>query len=538
MEKIDSQGAAPVIPGFTPVRELGRGATAEVWLARRDRDRGLCAIKCLMSGPEAGPDVENDLRREVRVMSALSHRHLVRIHEIVRLADDAGGMGLVMDYAPGGSLGQLVAGRGKLSVGEAVTVLTPLAQVLAYLHNNGFVHGDLSPGNVLFTEHGKPLLADLGLAGMVGDGGSAAGTGTPGFVAPTAEDELGPTLRPDRDVFALAALGWFGLTGSAPDTGQRRPPLSVLVPEVPPQLAAALEAGLNPEPGQRPTAAEFAALVFRSAEAEPVDLSASVHPSVLPRLLTRRDALGSRRRKRRTFAGRGHRGHRGTWPALGNLFHRPGQPAGGHAPMIRGRLLLTFSLAVALAAGLGVLTVGTTSMVSSWPFLKSDAPGDLPDPSGTARATEHDVQPLSEGAGPTVRIEDRTRSEDPVEAIHALAELRSMALSSGSEENLGEVNVSGSSAAKTDLEALAALRSAGVVLEGFTTTLRDVVAMPPEGRGQAVVRLRAETSTYRERDASGGVLATRAASPPRELQIVLLRTAEGWRISEIQAAVH
>ena len=74
-----------------------------------------------------------------------------------------------MDYAPGGSLRQLVGARGRLSVGETVTVLTPIAQVLAYLHGRGFTHGDVSPGNVLFTAHGKPLLADLGVARMVGD---------------------------------------------------------------------------------------------------------------------------------------------------------------------------------------------------------------------------------------------------------------------------------------------------------------------------------------------------------------------------------
>ena len=81
----------------------------------------------------------------------------------------AGTVGLIMDYAAGGSLGQLVAGRGELGPGETVTVLTPIAQALAYLHGQGFTHGDVSPGNVLFTAHGKPLLADLGVARMAAD---------------------------------------------------------------------------------------------------------------------------------------------------------------------------------------------------------------------------------------------------------------------------------------------------------------------------------------------------------------------------------
>ena len=80
-----------------------------------------------------------------------------------------GGLGLVLDYAPGGSLAELMASRGSLGAGETVTVLTPVAQALAYLHGHGFTHGDVSPGNVLFTAHGKPLLADLGVARMVAD---------------------------------------------------------------------------------------------------------------------------------------------------------------------------------------------------------------------------------------------------------------------------------------------------------------------------------------------------------------------------------
>ena len=115
-------------------------------------------------------DVEDSVRREIRILSVLDHEHLVKARDVVRLDGVAGGrLGLIMDYAAGGSLGQLVAGRGSLGPGETVTVLTPIAQALAYLHGQGFTHGDVSPGNVLFTAHGKPLLADLGVARMVAD---------------------------------------------------------------------------------------------------------------------------------------------------------------------------------------------------------------------------------------------------------------------------------------------------------------------------------------------------------------------------------
>ena len=142
----------------------------------------------------------------MRILSVLDHEHLVRAHSVLRLRGasgapsaamtsegDGGGrrlrggtVGLIMDYAAGGSLGQLVAGRGKLGPGETVTVLTPIAQALAYLHGQGFTHGDVSPGNVLFTAHGKPLLADLGVARMVADATAVADAGTEGFRDPGA----------------------------------------------------------------------------------------------------------------------------------------------------------------------------------------------------------------------------------------------------------------------------------------------------------------------------------------------------------------
>ena len=124
-------------------------------------------------------------------------------------------LGLIMDYAAGGSLGQLVAGRGKLGPGETVTVLTPIAQALAYLHGQGFTHGDVSPGNVLFTAHGKPLLADLGVARMVADAAAVADAGTEGFRDPAPVDAVRAGLQPERDVYSLAALGWYCLTGRA-----------------------------------------------------------------------------------------------------------------------------------------------------------------------------------------------------------------------------------------------------------------------------------------------------------------------------------
>ncbi|HSN36914.1 MAG TPA: serine/threonine-protein kinase, partial [Arthrobacter sp.] len=299
--------AAPEVPGYDVGRCLGRGGSATVWLVTEQSTSREYALKAFCPGNGAGrDDMEEAVRREVRILSGPQHEHLVRALAVLRLQGsrrrssglgsgcegDSGGngsndgvhgsldrdFGLVMDYAAGGSLGQLVAGRGKLGPGETVTVLTPIAQALAYLHSQGFTHGDISPGNVLFTAHGKPLLADLGVARMVADATMVAEAGTEGFRDPAPVDAVRAGLQPERDVYSLAALGWFCLTGLAPEPGAQRPPLPLLVPGVPPALTAALEAGLHEDRRLRPSAAELSAAVHRSAAAAPVDLSVSVHP--------------------------------------------------------------------------------------------------------------------------------------------------------------------------------------------------------------------------------------------------------------------
>ncbi|MFF2317082.1 protein kinase [Arthrobacter sp. NPDC058097] len=344
---------APAVAGYSVCRRLGRGGSAEVWLVSQDSTGVKLALKCFgrRSGSgelDSGEMVsrskasEEDLRRELLVMSVLDHEHLVKAYGVVRLdepgrtdepgevdepgkADGAGecSFGLLMDYAPGGSLQELVTARRTLGVGETVTVLTPIAQVLGYLHGKGFTHSDVAPGNVLFTAHGKPLLADLGVARMVGDASGVPDQQTGGFADPAPVDAVRAGLQPERDVYAAAALGWYCLTGQPPPPSAARPPLSLLVPDVPSDLAAALEAGLSENRRQRPAAAEFATAVYRSAAAVPLDLSRSVHDTVLPELLTRRPVPSSGGRLKKRLLAWGRRLKTTGWVrALGRLSSR------------------------------------------------------------------------------------------------------------------------------------------------------------------------------------------------------------------------
>lgn len=522
MRSQETDPAEPVIPGFVPVRELGRGGSATVWLATEMRSGSSFAVKCHPRIPEMGDpgDAESSMLRELHLLSRLDHEHLVKVRGVVQLGGAFdGGLGLVMDYAPGGSLGQLLSSRGRLSVGETVTILTPLAQALAYLHHQGMTHSDVSPGNVLFTAQGKPLLSDLGVSRMVGDAAGVPDSGTPGFADPGLLVHGAAELHPERDTYALAALGWYCLTGSAPDSAARRPPLTLLVPAVPAALAAAIEAGLHPEGQQRPSAAELGIAIYRSAAPAAVDLSDAVHATVVPELLTRRRTSRPRARPThiKAFLGR----FRSRWGG------RTGQPASA--------LVSARRRAAPIVLALGTLVVAGLTTVVWWAGDRAPGVAQQAQRPAPAPGREEPRQMGTALDGVPAAVLGQIHSQNPEEATRGLSALRDRAFSTGKFELLEYINVEGSAAAVADGKIRDGLESAGVVLSGFSTTLISTGVEGAAGRDRATVAVTLETSAYEERDASGQVVHVRPAGKPQELRVVLLRAGKGWKIAEILA---
>lgn len=577
-----ADSAVPEVPGYTVGRELGRGGSSTVWLVTNERTGTDFALKCFVPGapppgsapdnaPDAAPDaaVESGVRREIRILSALDHQHLVKAHDVLRIVvGSRDGLGLLVDYAPGGSLAQLVASRGKLSIGETVTVLTPIAQVLGYLHANGFTHSDVSPGNVLFTSHGKPLLADVGIARMVGDVAAVPGHGTRGFMDPAPVDAVRAGLQPEGDVYSVAALGWYCLTGDIPGRTSDRPPLPLILPGVPAELAAALEAGLNEDRRLRPTAVELAAAVYRSAAPLPVDLAGSAHPTVLPELLTRRplpersgsgvrESLHAWRRRMSTSRWSGVIGARQVLPfpgdgdggaerlprisgaASGTAPHistdpppaggntegaEPARPGGRHVgparrrPVNGSRVLSATALLAVLAAAWWFAVPGGTAPAGPDHVLAGS--GD----SQGSRAQESRIPDT---------VTAQLGSADPGEAVQGLASLRSLAFSSGQLDLLEQVNVQGSTASAADGRIAGPLRESGHVLAGFASILTDVSVQPDNDESRAVVAVTSAASAYEEHDRSGGLVATGLAAPPQQLRLVLVQVDGKWRVAEI-----
>lgn len=266
------------MPGYVLEARLGSGSSGQVWRARVAATGEPVALKRVPIG--AGPEQARAARAEAAMLATLDHPHLVRLHEVVPVPD---ALVLVLDLAAGGSLADLVAARGRVTAGEAVTAMSAVGAALAVAHAAGVVHGDVSPANVLFTDIGLPLLADLGVARIVGE--AVPVRSTPAFVDPVVA--AGGVPGPETDVFMTAGTTLYALSGTppwpAPSAAEalaraRRADLDVAevlaAAGVPGPIARVLRTAMNLDPRRRGTAAEFALELRHAAEPRAIELSA------------------------------------------------------------------------------------------------------------------------------------------------------------------------------------------------------------------------------------------------------------------------
>jgi len=249
--------------------QIGAGASGTVWKAhRRGPVTRVVALKRLRSGGSAA-DLAR-IRREATVLTELDHPHVVRVLEVVH---DGDGVALAMQFAPGGSLDDLLAERGRLSPGQVVAVAAPIADALASAHRRGILHGDVKPANVLFTSDGEPLLTDFGVARTLGHMTSDQISGTAGYLAPELLDGAQP--EPRADIYSLGIVCYQALAGELPYTGAV--PLAVAraadagvhrplteVAGVPEPLSRVVAQAMARDPGQRFAAADELARALRA----------------------------------------------------------------------------------------------------------------------------------------------------------------------------------------------------------------------------------------------------------------------------------
>jgi formylglycine-generating enzyme required for sulfatase activity/aminoglycoside phosphotransferase (APT) family kinase protein len=200
-------------------RELGHGGMGTVFLAADLKLGRRVAIKVLPPNTRASLGDER-FQREVRLVAALSHPHIVPLFEADE-ADDC--LYYVMEYIEGETLADRLRREGPLPLDDALRIVREIGDALQYAHERGLVHRDVKPANILLARRGHALLADFGIAKLTDAGGEQL-TGT-GIAIGTAEymspEQASGERRVDArsDVYALGAVLFEMLVGEPPFTG-------------------------------------------------------------------------------------------------------------------------------------------------------------------------------------------------------------------------------------------------------------------------------------------------------------------------------
>ncbi|MGM1059802.1 protein kinase domain-containing protein [Saccharothrix sp. Mg75] len=244
---------------FRRIRQLGRGGFGTVWLAVDEQLARTVAVKLAHA-----PDNETEQRmvREARALAAVRHPNCVRVFDIVQ---DPDGLAIIMEYIDGQPLSDVVLKSGLLADALAARLWVNMADALVAAHEQGVLHRDVKPSNVIVDTSGTAHLIDFGIARSKGDSTlTATGmmVGTPDFLAP--ETARGEAASPASDAWQLAATVSYALTGHPP-RGSRENPISSLMAAAQgepcvklPQRSAhtrLLTSALDTDPAKRPSLA-------------------------------------------------------------------------------------------------------------------------------------------------------------------------------------------------------------------------------------------------------------------------------------------
>ncbi len=223
---------------------------------------------------DPGWDAERVRSREA-IARRLGHPNIIRIYdpETFLLDNQQPVFAIVMEYMPGGSLKDELDRKGRLGLRRAVEIAIQVCHGLAYAHEQGIIHRDIKPGNILLGIHGEVKIADFNIAKIVGQSGDTLPglpLGTLDYIPPE-QIERAHQATPRADVYSLGCVLFELLTGRPPFSAVTErelashhlntlpPSTCTYRPDVPDSLDALILRCLAKEPAQRPDAGELTA---------------------------------------------------------------------------------------------------------------------------------------------------------------------------------------------------------------------------------------------------------------------------------------
>jgi len=256
---------------------IGAGGMGSVYRARDCELDEEVAIKTLRRELVADETLIERFKQEIRLARKISHRNVVRTHD---LGVWSGVHYLTMEYVEGMTVRDLIDSRGQLGVSASLAIGTQLAEALAVAHEQGVVHRDIKPQNLLLDADGVLKVMDFGVARLAEYQSTLteAGlvVGTPAYMSP--EQLLGESLDGRSDLYSAGVVLYECLTGCLPFEAsspvsliakllneQPRSPIDVNV-DVPPALSGLIVELLAKKPGDRPASAQELAKRLREME--------------------------------------------------------------------------------------------------------------------------------------------------------------------------------------------------------------------------------------------------------------------------------
>ena len=287
------------IAHFSLIRMLGVGGFGVVWLAQDNDLERQVALKLPIARDD---DTESSLH-EARTAATLHHPNIVSVYEVGR---DENQVFIATEYIEGMTLSDALS-TGKPKIDRTVKVISTIANALQHAHDNGIIHRDVKPANILIDKDGKPCIADFGLAKRISADQSISSDGqilgTARYMSP--EQAAGKTNETDHrsDIYAVGVILFQMLTASLPFRGNIRavlhqkmfeeaPSPRTLEPTLHKDLETICLKCLEREPAKRyQSASEVAAELQRFAAGEPIHARAISPPERLWRWCRRRPVV-------------------------------------------------------------------------------------------------------------------------------------------------------------------------------------------------------------------------------------------------------
>jgi serine/threonine-protein kinase len=282
--------AGDTVGAYTIESQLGEGGMGRVYKAVGP-DGAPVALKMVKEEMAADEIFLKRFKREAQVAQRIAHPNVV---SVIETGDHDGLPWAAQRFISGGSLEERLDKWGALDLHQVIGIFKAVAGGLDVLHDNGLIHRDLKPGNILVDEHGTPFIADFGLAKDHQNEGTVLtrpgqALGSMDYMAP--EQIRGEEVGAPTDVYALACMLFELLTGQPPfadKVGMRimwahlqdpPPHPSDVKDTLPRPVGDALLKGLEKDPEARPqTATEFMRLVELAAGPPPTPDDITIVP--------------------------------------------------------------------------------------------------------------------------------------------------------------------------------------------------------------------------------------------------------------------